>query len=128
LVENAWTQIRNDEFGEYFIRVMLNNWLSGNKSTAAAEGWGGDNMTYYENGNDYLFTWNIVWDSSQNATRFSNAFGDMISATGAMRLNSGPWYANGRYLSIDLNQTRNSTMIACSTVRAAVEPSFFESP
>ncbi len=126
--EKDWTAMKTDQFGEYFIQVMLGNWLSQNQSKTAAAGWGGDNMTYYERGNDYLFTWRIGWDSAGDASEFSIAFHDMMDAAGATRESNSQWFANGRYLSIDWNQSSNSTLIACSTDETAVQPSSFALP
>jgi hypothetical protein len=125
LAENDWTPLRNDRYGEYFIQVMLDNWLSGNEAQKAAAGWGGDNFTYYERSSDFLFTWNIKWDSSCDASDFYVAFHNMVNATGAAGDDSCHWYANGRYLMIEWNQETNTTLIACSTNQAAAQESYF---
>ena len=127
-VEKDWTAMKTDQYGEYFIQIMLSNWLSPNQSKIGAAGWGGDNMTYYERGNEYLFTWKIGWDSASDASEFSIAFHDMMKAAGATRESNSQWYANGRYLSIDWNQSSNSTLTACSTNETAVQPSSFALP
>jgi hypothetical protein len=125
LAENNWTQIRNDRYGEYFVQVMLGNWLSKNESVQASAGWGGDNFTYYERGNDFLFTWNIKWDSSCDASEFYVAFCNMASAAGATGDDSSHWVANGRYVTIEWNQDSNTTLIACSNNQAATVESYF---
>lgn len=123
--ENDWNQVKNDAYGEYFVQDMLGNWLPQDTAQSAAAGWNGDNLTLYEGGAQYLFTWNIGWDSSNDALEFFRAFHSMMNATGAAKENADQWSANGRYLSIEWNQTSNSTLIAYSTIQTAVEPSYF---
>jgi hypothetical protein len=125
LSENNWKQIRTDRYGEYFLQVMFGNWLSKNESVKASAGWGGDNFTYYERGNEYLFTWNIEWDSSCDASEFYVGFHNMVNAAGAAGDDSCHWAANGRYLTIAWNQDSNTTLIACSTNQAATLESYF---
>ena len=114
LAESGWNQVRNDRYGEYFIQNMLGNWLNQKEALTAAAGWGGDNFTYYEKGSDYLFTWNIKWDSGCDASEFYIAFNNMLNATGTQKENC-IWLANGRYISITWNQDQNSTLIASSS-------------
>lgn len=123
LAENDWTQVRNDRYGEYFIQVMLGNWLNESEAQKAAAGWAGDNFTYYERGNDYLFAWNIKWDSSCDASEFYVAFNNMLNAAGTEKENCTHWFASGRYLSITWNQDLNSTLVAASSNETAVLPS-----
>jgi hypothetical protein len=134
LAENTWTLAKTDRgqdhntYGEFFIRVMLDKWLSENTAKQAAAGWAGDNFTYYERDNNFLFAWNIQWESSCDASEFYVAFHDMANATGAIGDGSCQWATNGRYLSIEWNQSQNTTLVACSTVQAAVQPSYFSFP
>lgn len=130
LAESNWTLAQTDRgqnhntYGEYFIQVMLANWVSQDEAQQAAAGWGGDNFTYYERASDYLFTWNIKWDSSRDASEFYAAFNGMMNATNALKENSTHWYANGRYISVSWNQNLNTTLIAVSTDKAAVLSSY----
>ncbi len=138
LADSSWVKIQNprgyysDSFGEYFIQVMLGNWIkNGNSQQVAQEaldasaGWGGDNYTYYERDDDFLFTWNITWDSVQDASEFTQAFTHMINLAGANEQGSNQWAANGRYLSLIWNSTTATTLITCSTDQDAVQPIFF---
>lgn len=125
IAESNWTTIRTERYGEYFIQVMLANWLSKAEARQASAGWGGDVLTYYERGGEFLFTWNIQWDSSCDASEFYVAFHNMVNATGAVKQNCTHWYSNGRYISITWNQTSNTTLIACSTSENAVLSSYF---
>ena len=125
LAENSWTQIKNDRYGEYFIQVMLKNWVPATEAKNASTGWVGDNYTYYERSNDYLFTWNIKWGSSCDASDFYVAFHNMAIAAGATDYGSCNWAANGRYLSITWDQSQNTTLVACSNVQAATQADYF---
>jgi hypothetical protein len=131
LAENNWTIASNsygqnsNSYGEYFIQVMLGNHLLTSEAQQAAAGWAGDNFTYYERGGDYLFTWNIKWDSSCDASEFYVAFHNMANAAGATDYGSCNWFANGRYLSITWNQDQNSTLIAGSNIQAPTQAVYF---
>ena len=125
IAESNWSIIRTERYGEYFIQVMLGSWLSKAEAQQAGAGWGGDILTYYERGGDYLFTWNIQWDSNCDASEFYVAFHNIVNATGAVKQNCTHWYINGRYISITWNQTSNTTLIACSTIENAVLSSYF---
>ncbi len=129
LAEDTWTQIDTDRYGEYFVYVMLANWLPQNDAAELSAGWVGDNFTYYERGTDYLFTWNIKWDTSCDASNFYVSFHTLMNATGSVDEGSCNWVINGangvRYLSITWNQDLNTTLIACSPVQAATDASYF---
>jgi len=119
ITEGGWQKIKNERFGEYFILVMLSNWIPNDEAEKAAEGWGGDNFTYYERGDDYLLTWNITWDSLEDASEFYLSFQEMMNKTDAEEKAQNLWQANGRYLSLVWERT--STIIVSSTSEATVE-------
>jgi hypothetical protein len=130
--DDNWNVIRTDyqqsgnRYGEYFIQIMLSNWLKDNisqQANTAAAGWATDNFTYFEKGSDFLFTWNIKWDTQQDATEFFDAYKAMMTKTSATKQNDTQWLSNGRYLTLTLNQEQNSTFIACSTDQSAVQSS-----
>ena len=131
LAENNWQLAQTDRgqnhntYGEHFINIMLANWLNKNTAQQASTGWGGDNFTYYERGSDFLFTWNIKWDTSCDASEFYIAFFNMMNATGAIGDGSCLWTAYGRHIYIDWNQNLNTTLVAVSTVQSAVQPTYF---
>ena len=125
LAEDTWTKINTNSYGEYFIQVMLSNWLPETQAQSVSSGWAGDNFTYYERGNDFLFTWNIKWDTSCDASDFYIYFHTMMNATGSVDYGSCNWFSNGRYLSISWNQNRNTTLITCSPVQAATVSTYF---
>ncbi len=123
-ITGDWNLTKTERFGEYFILVMLDKWIPEKDAEEAAEGWGGDNFTYYERGDDFLFTWNIVWDSTDDAQEFYQAFQEMIDETSAEKENSSYWFANGRYISIQWNA--NSTLIISSDNETIVQQPFLE--
>ena len=131
VVDSSWTLTQESQgqdhntLGEFFVQEMLKNHISQTEAQNASTGWRGDNFTYYERGSDYLFTWNVKWDSSCDASDFYVAFHDMAKAAGATDQGNGNWYLNGRYLSIVWDQSTNSTLVAGSSVQAALSDSNF---
>lgn len=117
--EEDWQIMKNERFGEYFILVMLDRWIPPAEASKAAEGWSGDNFTYYERGDDYIFTWNIMWDSAEDALEFLTAFQSMMRAVGAEEEGQNLWEKNGRYISLKWIGT--STIIAGSANETLVQ-------
>ena len=112
-VSGNWSLAKTDSYGEYFVYVMLENWISEEDALEASEGWGGDIFSYYQQGEEFLFTWNIVWDTEDDAFEFRLAFLDMMYRTSAEEYNNcNSWEANGRYLSI--TRQGRSTVITSS--------------
>ena len=111
-VTHDWTLTKTDSLGEYFIYVMLDHWISAEEAQTASTGWGGDVSSYYENGDDFLFTWNIMWDTEADAHEFYETFHDMMAETLADEVENDCWFDNGRYLSVQLN--KNSTLLTSS--------------
>jgi len=122
-ITGEWNKTKTERFGEYFIQVMLDNWLSTDDAEQAAEGWGGDTLTYYERDDDFLFMWNIAWDSRDDAHEFYLAFQEMMYKTSAEKHNCSYWFADGRYISIQWNE--KSTLIISSANETLVQQSFF---
>ncbi|MDR2204502.1 MAG: hypothetical protein LBE76_09490 [Nitrososphaerota archaeon] len=127
-----WTLINSkygssDTYGEYFIYVMLNNWLSNVSAQNASSGWSGDSFVYYENNQDFLLVWDINWSSLQDASEFNQAFKNMLNLTSAkiQNDNNNVWFTNGRYLTVTCDPTTTTTLILCSTIQTAVDPIFF---
>jgi hypothetical protein len=103
---------------------MLDNWISEEDASEAAAGWGGDVFSYYESDGEFLFTWNIVWDTERDAHEFDSAFRDMMFETASEKHNCSYWEANGRYISI--LQIGNTTVIKSSANEAMVQQQFVE--
>ncbi len=133
-MEGNWTQMQTsygqnyNSYGEYFIEDLLGNWLPETQAQTISAGWTGDNFTYYQNGannSSYLFAWKIQWNSSTTANAFLTAFRTMVKDNQALSEGPNQWFINSRYLSISQNADENSTFIACSTVQAAVQTTYF---
>ncbi len=92
-----WRRRRSDRLGEYFIRVMLRAKLTELKAAAAAQGWGGDSLTYYESPKSYLFTWQTLWDSNDDAAQFYEAFLKMLQGNDGRLESDDLWLAHGEY-------------------------------
>jgi hypothetical protein len=122
-ISGDWNLGKTESFGEYFILIALNNWIPEKEAEEAAEGWGGDNLSYYERDDEYLFTWNISWDSKVDALEFYIAFQKMMNETLSEKENDSHWFANGIHISIQGNA--NSTLIISSTNETIVQQSFF---
>ncbi|WGM89050.1 MAG: hypothetical protein IAX21_08660 [Candidatus Bathyarchaeota archaeon] len=118
-VTGNWSLTKTDSFGEYFVYVMLDHWISTEDAKTAAEGWGGDLFSYYENGDEFIFTWNIVWDSENDANEFYEKFQDMMAETLVTNIDKDCWFEYGRYLRIHLNE--NSTLITSSVDASIVQ-------
>ena len=116
---DGWSLMKTDRFGEYFIFVMLDNWLPDDNAKEAAEGWDGDTVSYYEKDDNFLFTWNIVWDSEEDAYDFYSNFNDMLYEASAEKHNCSYWSNYGRYISIKWNE--NSTLIISSDNETLVQ-------
>jgi hypothetical protein len=83
---------------------MLSNWIDENLSEKAAEGWGGDNFTFYikENISNYIFFWKIVWDKEEDALEFYNCFREMMDETNSSMIIKDVWKNKNRFLSIKI--------------------------
>ena len=130
-VDNTWVNVPSkygypsDTYGEHFIYVMLNRWLSDNQAQKVAAGWCGDSFAYYEKDQDFLFAWHITWNSPQHANAFNQAFTDMLNIAGANPQGDNVWFTNGRYLTLTWNPNTQSTLILCSTNQTATNSLFF---
>jgi hypothetical protein len=111
-VMGDWSLTKTDRLGEYFIYVMLDHWISTEDAEDAATGWGGDVFSYYENEDEFMFTWNIAWDTEADAHEFYEIFQDMMDETLADKVDNDCWFNYGRHISIELNE--NSTLITSS--------------
>jgi hypothetical protein len=131
ILQSNWTLVQTDRgqndntYGEAFIEAMVERWTNQTYAQRAAAGWDGDTFTYYEQGTDYLFAWNLTWTKAQDAFEFSQAFQTMMGQTGATAVSALEWQANGSTLTLTQNPATNSTFIACSNVQSAAKASNF---
>jgi hypothetical protein len=123
-VADGWNLKKTNRLGEYFLQVMLDNWLSTDEAEQAAEGWAGDIINYYEKDSDFLFTWNIAWDSKDDAHEFYLTFQELMFEISAEKKNCSHWFADGRYISIQWKE--NLTLIISSANEMLVQQPFLE--
>lgn len=121
-VNGDWTLVETNRLGEYFVFVMLENWISEDDASEASNGWGGDVFSYYELDDEFFFTWNIVWDTIDDAHEFDLAFQDMMYKTSAEKHNCSYWEANGRFISI--HWKGDQTLIVSSSDEALIQQDF----
>jgi len=114
LNSSDWNPVKTERFGEHFILVMLSSHIPRDYAIKAAEGWRGDNFTYYKKGEDYLFTWKIVWDTERDSVEFFDSFVQMMDAVDARQIlpscrcasnNTIMWKAGNQYVSLIRNQS-----------------------
>ena len=77
-LNDEWEVLMSDTMGEYFIQIMLKNWIHHTDAEEAATGWGGDNLTLFRMGETNILMWKIVWDSEQDAQNFYQTFNTML--------------------------------------------------
>lgn len=134
LNSSYWNLVKTERFGEHFVRVMLSRHIPRDDAVKAAEGWQGDNFTYYRNEESHLFIWKIVWDTERDSIEFFDSFGQMMDAVGARQIqpsckcssnNTVKWKAGNQYVSLVRNQS--STIITGSTELNGYQPNFYAS-
>ena len=70
----GWTLKLEDTHGELVTRIWLGEVLDPATATAAAAGWGGDRVGYYEGPNGaWALVWETTWDSTAEAQEFATA-------------------------------------------------------
>lgn len=114
LNSSDWSFVKMERLGEHFIRVMLSRHIPRDDAVKAAEGWHGDNFTYYKKGENRLFTWKIVWDTERDSVEFFDSFVQMMNALDAHQVppscrcslnNTVKWKAGNQYVSLIRNQS-----------------------
>jgi hypothetical protein len=94
---SGWSLIQTDTLGEFFLRLLIDEELSGREASDAAAGWGGDRIaTYRSDSGDELLTWNLRWDTADEGNEFLDAMFNWldrrsggaatVTANGAARL------------------------------------------
>lgn len=109
---SEWSIAKTETYGEYFLRIMLSNWINENLSEKAAEGWGGDNFTFYikeNNVSNYVFFWKIVWDREEDTLEFYNCFREMMNKTNSIEIIKDVWKNKNRFLSLKF--LKNETLL-----------------
>ncbi len=111
-LEGNWTKTWSTQYGEFFIQNMLSTNLNHSDAEKAAAGWGADKLVYHTNSqNQYLITWNIKWDTFNDAGEFFLAFNNYMKNAGAQETQFCQWQTNQIYQKIVWNQNDGSTLI-----------------
>lgn len=113
-IAGDWVVAKTDRFGEHFVFVVLNTHIAREDAAMAAEGWGGDNFTYYKWGDDYLFTWGIAWDTERDAAEFTRSFAEMMDRLSAEEIEPSLWKVQERY--VYLKKSMGATLLIGSSV------------
>ena len=92
---------RSETVGEAGVFAML--WANGvvpeaslyddtrryNYSHPASEGWGGDRLRAYRNGDEYGYVWKTAWDTRADARQFQSAYRSVLDQYDAVALGEG---------------------------------------
>lgn len=90
-VDGGWRRMKSERYGEYFIFVMLGAHIPIAEAREAAEGWLGDNFTYFKKNSRHLFLWRILWESESDAKEFEEAFEMLLEDVGGVKTSDGCW-------------------------------------
>ena len=71
-----------DTAGQASIQVLfqMNGDASGGYTGPVSDGWGGDTLVPYQNGNQYGYVWELAWDSRVDAREFEDAYRDALTS------------------------------------------------
>lgn len=74
----GWKRTEIDVNGEFGIYLILTEFMEKERAQSAAEGWGGDQYSFYEHSNkkDTAFVMMTTWDSETDALEFFEAYRD----------------------------------------------------
>jgi len=132
LNSSDWNLVKMERFGEHFIRVMLSSHIPRDYAIRAAEGWRGDNFTYYKKEESHLFTWKIVWDTERDSVEFFDSFVQLMDAVDARQIlpsckcslnNTVMWKTGNQYVSLIRNQS--SVIVIGSTELNWSQPNLY---
>lgn len=74
----GWSAVTRNVMGEFQIRTLFEVWREWEVAPRAADGWDGDELMLYRNGDDYLLVWLSVWDTESDARDFFNLFSELM--------------------------------------------------
>lgn len=76
----GWKKIYSNRWGEYSIYSYLKQYHGMLLAKAASEGWGGDQITGYENAESkkILLNWVTAWDTEKDAEEFYEAYSQTV--------------------------------------------------
>lgn len=62
-----------------------------NYTSVSSEGWNGDGLEIYANGNETGYVWITTWDTHRDATEFHRAYLELLAGHGARQVGDGTW-------------------------------------
>ena len=62
-----------------------------NYATKPVEGWDGEQLWVYENGDQTAYTWRLAWDSERDAEEFATTYREVLQYWGAEQRSDGVW-------------------------------------
>jgi hypothetical protein len=87
-----------DTVGEASIFAMLVQNDAGDESVSrysyvhpASDGWAGDTLVPYRDGDRYGYVWETAWDSGRDARQFADAYRDLLAGKGARQVAPGTY-------------------------------------
>jgi hypothetical protein len=100
----GWILQGEDRLGEYFIQVFLARWIDWGEAESASEGWNGDKVYYYENGDGgFLLVWITIWDGEKDAEEYYWALTRALEQAGGVKISDGLWKVGEVYMSVKLS-------------------------
>jgi len=119
----GWEAFRNDSFGEWGVRLLLNDTVTPGMVTQAASGWDNDTYRLLLNGSDIAIAWHYVAESEQDAEDLVNAL--IAHARGPMgasnpRESGGALFFEGGGTSVFIDRIESEFYFIASTDSTAV--------
>ncbi len=123
-----WSELDSGVFGEFILKLFLQELLDESEAGRAAEGWGGDRYSFLKDGaGARAFVLSTTWDDAGEAREFYDSCADRCaelggtgrrgSATGDET--SGEWESNGRSCRFALDGTSVYLVMASEAGSAA---------
>ncbi len=79
-VRDGWQVVENATVGEFLIRVLGEQFLSGARAQAVAAGWDGDRLVAFTHGTDVALAWLTAWDNETEAAEFFAGYAAILAA------------------------------------------------
>lgn len=84
IIQGNWAPVFQDTFGEFQFWIYIEDFFKGYRSAevvakGASEGWDGDTMALYQNGDgELILTWITAWDTEEDAIEFFKTYQLML--------------------------------------------------
>ncbi len=128
LMGAGWELKETDVLGEFDIKELLKTELNDSDSSLGADGWGGCQYRFYQNGEEGsdLMVIDIAWDSSFEAAEFVPYFEGYVEGRLNLKKDSfrqeDGWYLwNGKKYQVALSKRDSHTMIIISDNQEALQ-------